>query len=346
MAELHKTLVKAGSRALYFSGIHHITRPIHGGAGAILSVHHVRRRNRMAFAPRRNLEISPRFLDALLSRLRRWNTDIVSLDEMHARLTGGKQKRRFVCFTLDGAYKDHKESAWPIFKKHNAPFALFVPTSFPDRHGELWWLALEELFAKTDEIVLLINGREQRIECSRVSEKAAAYDELYAYLMRRDTDDEIRTTVRDLARRYQIDIPPLCERNCMSWDDIGEMAQDPLCTVGAHSVNYPVPSKISDAKIASEFRMSRAVIEGALGAAPAHLAYPFGERGTVGEREFRIASELGFKTALTARPGLIHARDANAPYALPRIPLRGDRQSVHYLRMVLSGMPGFRGRAA
>jgi len=340
MAGIHSAFVRAGSEWLYFAGIHHLFRPFHGARGAILSVHHVRRRSRAAFHPRRGLEISPRFLDALLRGLRRWKIDIVPLDEVQTRLADRKA-RRFVCFTFDGAYKDHKEWAWPILKKHGAPFALFVPTSFPDRTGELWWLALEAVIARSRELVMLIDGREQRIDCSNPAEKVRAYEGLYAYLMRRETDEEIRTIVRDLAARYQVDIPPLCEAACLSWDDIGEMAQDPLVTVGAHSVNAPVPSKIPLAKVMSEFRMSRAVIEGALGRQPAFLAYPFGERDTVGPREFQAAAELGFTAALTARPGLLYPEHAQHPHAWPRLALRNDRQSIHYLRLVLSGVPGF-----
>lgn len=305
MARLKRAAARAGFEALYFSGLHHLLRPLLGGAGAILSIHHVRPRSKAAFQPNRQLEVSPRLLDALVVQLRRWNIDIVSLDEMHQRLTERDFARRFVCFTLDGAYNDHKEWAWPIFKQHQAPFALFVPTSFPDRRGELWWLALESVVAKTDQILMLINGREERIMCGSVAEKERIYHELYHYLRRLDTDEEIRVAVRDLCARYHVDMPGLCNRNCMSWDDVAGIARDPLATIGAHSVNFPLLPKIPEAKALSEIRMSRAVIEGALGKAPAHLAYPFGDREAAGEREFQMAAELGFKTALTTRSGLL-----------------------------------------
>jgi len=338
MARVKRAVARAGFETLYFSGMHHLLRPLFGGAGAILSIHHVRPRSKAAFQPNRQQEISPRFLDALVSRLRRWKIDIVSLDEMHRRLTERDFGRRFVCFTLDGAYNDHKEWAWSIFKKHEAPFALFVPTSFPDRRGELWWLALEAVIAKTDQILMLIHGREERIMCGGVAEKERVYHELYNYLRRLENDDEIRVAVRDLCARYHVDIPDLCNRNCMTWDDIGAIARDPLVTVGAHSVNFPILSKISDAKVLSEIKMSRAVIEGALGKAPEHLAYPFGDRNAAGEREFQIASELGFKTALTSRSGLLRSQHANQPMALPRITLQA-RYRIRHLRVMLSGVP-------
>ena len=67
---------------------------------------------------------------------------------MHRRLTERDFRRRFVCLTFDDGYRDLMQWAYPVLRKHNVPFALYVPTSFPDRIGELWWLALERVIAE------------------------------------------------------------------------------------------------------------------------------------------------------------------------------------------------------
>jgi peptidoglycan/xylan/chitin deacetylase (PgdA/CDA1 family) len=337
MASIKKTAIRSGLEALYFSGLHHAMRPLVGGVGVILTLHHVRPRRRGQFQPNRLLEITPRYLDAVLTQLRRWKFDIISLDEMYARLATKTFDRRFVCFTLDDAYADNLEFAYPIFKKHDAPFALFVPTSFPDRRGELWWVAIESVIAKNDSIGLLMHGREQRLECRSVSEKRELYEALYSWLRDRDSDDEIRQIVRDLAARYHVDIAQICQQQCLTWDQIGELAKDPLVTIGAHTVNHPILTKIPTAKVTAELKMSRAVIEGAIGTAPAHFAYPFGQRYSAGVREFRIARDLGFKTALTTRPGVIFPEHINQLWSLPRISLNGDYQQLRYLRVLVSG---------
>jgi peptidoglycan/xylan/chitin deacetylase (PgdA/CDA1 family) len=337
MASLKKTAIRTGLETLYFSGLHRVLRPLVGGVGVILTLHHVRPRRRAPFQPNRILEITPRYLDAVVTQLRRWKFDIISLDEMHERLTTRKFDRRFVCFTLDDAYTDNLQYAYPIFKKHEAPFAVFVPTSFPDRRGELWWVAIEAVIAKNDTISLLMNGREQRLECRSLRDKRELYDALYGWLRERESDDEIRRVVRDLAKRYHVDIAKICEQQCMSWEQVGELAKDPLVTIGAHTVNHPILTKIPTAKVTAELKMSRAVIEGAIGTAPAHFAYPFGQRYSAGQREFRIARDLGFKTALTTRPGVIFPEHINQPWSLPRISLNGDYQQLRYLRVLISG---------
>ena len=88
-------------------------------------------------------------------KLRRSRVDLVSLDEMHRRLTEGDFRRRFVCLTFDDGYRDVLQWAYPILRKHEVPFALYIATSFPDRIGELWWLGLEAVIARNERIGLL-----------------------------------------------------------------------------------------------------------------------------------------------------------------------------------------------
>jgi peptidoglycan/xylan/chitin deacetylase (PgdA/CDA1 family) len=83
--------------------------------------------------------------------------------------------------------------------------------------------------------------------------------------------------------------------------------------------------------------MSRAVIEASLGLRPAHLSYPVGDKTSAGPREFRIAAELGFKTAVTTRPGVLFPSHAAHMTALPRISLNGEHQQLRYVRVLLSG---------
>ena len=119
------------------------------------------------------------------------------------------------------------------------------------------------------------------------------------------TEDELRRVVRDLSVRYQVDIAAFCEELCMNWEELGRLAADPLVTIGAHTVNHVMLAKTPERQARSEMAMSRSVIEASLGVRPDHLSYPVGDPTSAGPREFRIAAELGFKTAVTTRPGVL-----------------------------------------
>jgi peptidoglycan/xylan/chitin deacetylase (PgdA/CDA1 family) len=94
-----------------------------------------------------------------------------------------------------------------------------------------------------------------------------------------------------------------------------------------------VPEKVAR----SEMEMSRAVIEAALGVRPEHLSYPVGDPTSAAAREFRVAAELGFKTAVTTRPGVLFRGHREHMTALPRISLNGEYQQLRYVQVLLSG---------
>ncbi len=337
MAGLRQTIIRGALELLYFSGAHAALKPFVGGVGVILTLHHVRPPRPGRFQPNRILEITPRFLTRVVKLLRRSGLDLVSLDEMHRRLTEGDFSRRFVCLTFDDGYRDTLTSAYPILKAAGVPFAVYVATSFPDRLGEFWWLALEAVIAKNDQIGLVIDGENRSFACASVAEKRALFDELYWWLRRRPTESETRAIVRNLAACYQVDIAAFCKDLCMDWRELAQLAADPLVTIGAHTVNHPMLAKLPADAARAEMDLSRSVIEAALSRRPQHLAYPFGDATTAGPREFAAAAALGFKTAVTTQPGVIFAAHRDRLTALPRISLNGEFQQLRYVRVLLSG---------
>jgi peptidoglycan/xylan/chitin deacetylase (PgdA/CDA1 family) len=351
LAGLKHTIIRGGLESLFFSGAHFALKPFVGGVGVILTMHQVRPPRPERFQPNRLLEIRPRFLSRVVKLLRRSRVDVVSLDEMHRRMTERDFRRRFVCLTFDDGYRDIKEHAYPILKAAGMPFAVYVATSFPDRLGELWWLALEAVIARNERIGLVIGGRNRTFDCCSVAEKRALFDELYWWLRGQPSETELRAIMRNLAACYQVDISAFCKELCMDWGEIAELAADPLVTIGAHTVNHPILAKLPERTARSEIDLSRSVIEAALGTRPAHLAYPFGDPSSAGPREFEIAEKLGFKTAVTTRPGVVFRSHRAHMMALPRISLNGEYQQLRYVRVLLSGSAtamwnGFRGQEA
>jgi peptidoglycan/xylan/chitin deacetylase (PgdA/CDA1 family) len=62
-----------------------------------------------------------------------------------------------------------------------------------------------------------------------------------------------------------------------------------------------------------------------------------GDATSAGPRDFALAHELGFKTAVTTRPGVLFPEHVAHLTALPRLSLNGDYQRRRYLRVLLSG---------
>ena len=93
------------------------------------------------------------------------------------------------------------------------------------------------------------------------------------------------------------------------------------------------------AEAREEMKRSREVIEAALGTQCEHFAFPVGDKGSAGAREFKLAAEVGFKTALTTRPGVLYPEHREHLTALPRVSLNGHFQATRFVDVFLSGAP-------
>jgi peptidoglycan/xylan/chitin deacetylase (PgdA/CDA1 family) len=334
---MRNTISRTGLEALYFSRGHTLLRPFVGGVGFILALHHVRPARRYAFQPNRALEVTPAFLEAAIGIIRDSGLEFVSIDEVHRRLACGDFKRRFACITVDDGYRDTLQFAYPILRRHQVPFAVYVPTSFPDRLGELWWLVLESIIARRARIGLVMNDEDRWFDCRTPAQKRELFNSLCHWLRALPTEAALRRALRDLANRYGADIVGICDELCMTWAEIAELAADPLVTIGAHTVTHRRLRRISEEAARSEMRSSAAVIEAALGKRPRHFSYPDGDASSAGPREFSLARELGFVTAVTTRPGVLFPEHGQHLTALPRMSLSGEFQRRRYVEVLVSG---------
>ena len=241
---MRQTVIRSGLEALYFTGAHRALSGLVGGVGAILTMHHVRPARPDAFQPNRLLEVTPDFLEAVITALQEMDFAIVTLDEMHGRLSANNFERRCVCLTFDDGYRDNLVWAYPILKRHAVPFTVYVPTAFPEGRGDLWWLTLEAVVASADRITWTIGGSEQVLACATPTEKRAAFATLYWSLRALPGEQAMREAIHALAMRHGVDTTGLCTELCMTWSEIAELAADPLVTIGAHTVNHFMLRKV------------------------------------------------------------------------------------------------------
>ena len=117
------------------------------------------------------------------------------------------------------------------------------------------------------------------------------------------------------------------------------MAADPLVTIGGHAKGHFAISKLSQTRAYEEMAGGADCIEQELGSRPVHFAFPYGDPGSAGPREFALAREAGFKTAVTTRKGMLFPAHRRHLTALPRVSLNGDYQSLTYTALYLSGAP-------
>src|ERR1700738_3636087 len=337
MKQFRNNIIRAGLGALYFTGAHYLLRPIFSGVGAIFMLHHVRPRRDAEFQPNHHLEVAPEFLRAMLAHLRSRGIDSITMDEVPQRLIERNFSRRFACFTLDDGYRDNRDFALPVMREFDAPSTIYVASDFAQGRGRLWWIALEMVIARPPAIDTASGGTATRLDTATPADKQAAFDRLHDWLRGLPDEHDIEREIGGLCARHGVDEMAICRELCMSWDELRPFADDPLITIGAHTITHCNLARQPEEIASHEMAISRARIEKALQRPVVHFAYPYGDKIAAGAREFTLAHAAGFKTAVTTRPGMIFPESADHLTALPRVSLNGNYQDTRILPVLTSG---------
>jgi peptidoglycan/xylan/chitin deacetylase (PgdA/CDA1 family) len=331
-------IFRAGLDTLYRSRAYRMMEPLTAGCGIIFTLHRVVAGPADDFAPNRVLAVTPEFLDAVIGRIRENGFDIVSLDAACERIAAGDGQGRFACLTFDDGYRDNLIVAGPVLRRHGVPYAIYVATGLPDGTLEPWWLVLERAIAGSDRLEITLAGDRLDLDCRTVELKYAAYETVY-WRLRAMSEAARRIATREIAGSYGIDMPSICRELSLTWDEIAALAADPMATIGAHTVAHPALASLSAEDVEREMSESLRIIDEKTGCRPRHFAYPYGDPGSAGMREFAIAARLGFASAVTTRPGVVFPEHAGYMTALPRVSLNGDYQALRYVDLFLSGAP-------
>lgn len=330
-------LIGAGFNFFSATGLHRLLAPITRGQGAILTFHRVRPAVSSPFAPNALLEITPGFLDQVLSTATGLGYRFIGLDEVPLRLraAGGDP---FLALTFDDGYRDTLTEALPVLEKHDAPFTVFATTGFLDRTARLWWVELEEAVRRLDGVQIDIGGERLAFETGSVTQKQQAFARLRLRLLALD-DPELLRVMDRLCAQAGFGAEGIVSDLCMDWDELGQLLAGPLATLGCHTVTHPRLALCSDVSLRAELDDARRALERRYERSVRHFCFPYGMASAAGPREFVEAEALGFATAVTTRPGVLRAGHAAQLTALPRISVNGLWQSTAAVEVLLSGAP-------
>lgn len=280
--------------------------------GCIYMLHRVTDFEEHKLYPNENMKVSPSFLENLIISYKRKGIKFISLDDLYEYMTGNiKIRPPFVVFTIDDGYIDNFTNAYPIFKKYNVPFTIYITTDFPDKKAVLWWYALEDYIIERDNIIL---SSGERIIAKTQKEKNDAFlyiRSLILKLPQKDLEKNINALLMS-----NIDFSIYVNKLSMDWNQIKMLSQDSLCTIAGHSISHPAFNKLQDSELDFEISEGCKRLRKSIDKDIIHFAYPFGSLNEVGEIEYSQTEKYDFKTIVTTLGGAIK-KDSN-PKRLPR----------------------------
>lgn len=325
------TLIRAMSAAFHHTGMSRLVGMRYAGLGCIFNFHSVVR-DRAAFL-NDPMHLQVGFLAKLLDHYRRARCDIIAMDEVIGRLRN-PNGRRFVAFTFDDGYRDNLTLALPVFESFDAPMTVYVTTDMVERRLRYWWGGLRELIKQHDDIVIDALG--ERISARSLPEKKAAYLALCERV--RSAENDLVPVVDQFLQQQGVSSERLLEEEALSADDVRALGRHPLVTVGGHTVTHAALSKLSTEDARSEMADNKRFLEDLCQQPVLHFAYPYGSEAACGGREFELAAEVGFETAVTTCYGTLFAEHAQATTAWPRVAVDGDRDYLSFLEFQRHGV--------
>jgi peptidoglycan/xylan/chitin deacetylase (PgdA/CDA1 family) len=333
-------ILKTCFDVLHYSGASAIARPLLAGQGVIFCLHHVTPGGglQQGFAPNARLEITPEFLGEIITLVKAKCYECLSIGDAVGRLRSNVNPDRFAVFTLDDGYKDNQLHAYPVFKKFNCPFTMYVSPRIADGTCELWWRGLEAVIAKHDHLDVVMDQRRYKVETSSITEKSSAMKMLLPVLQNMPQHQQ-RAWIRAAAEKYQIDLDAICREAAMTWDQIRDINLDPLTTIGAHTLNHYNLSRLEAPEAEREIVQSGRRISEELGEPTHHFAYPYGNVDAAGPREFAMCERAGYLSSVTTRLGTVVKGHASHLQALPRVMVSGRFQKPRYIETLISGLP-------
>ena len=295
-------------------GVKPLLRYERPGFGTVYMLHRVCPHNPKALYPNENLKVSPEFLEKFITKKQK-KYDFISLDCLAEIIHSGiKPKRPFICFTLDDGYKDNLDYAAPIFEKYKVPYTVYVTTCFPDKTAFLWWFMLEDIIVNNPSIKLS-NGI--TFSAKNEDEKEETFLAIRSVLLensKTDFKETFYSLLADYMQQNSLDL----NTYALSWEDIKTLAASPLCTIGAHTKNHAALSKIDKTSAIQEIMQGKTELENKIGKPVLHFAYPYGSAAEVSDREYDLAKNCGFKTAVLSYGGNFKVLDPQKIYSLPR----------------------------
>ena len=338
-AYLKKKIISKIAPVVATTRIQNIFERHYGGIGHILMFHRIipdtnvkRVHNHLS------LEITPEHLEKIINFFIKRNYCFLSIDQLSERFKSGiLPDKKFVVFTFDDGYKDNLEIAYPIFRKYEIPFTVYITTGIPNKTAILWWYILEDMLLNMDTVQFRWKERTYFYNSRTSYEKEKAFELIQSFIHKNLSMDNYLELFGAVFKDFQSDLTMNSSILGMTWDEIRTLNNDSLVSIGAHTVNHFKLSALSKEDVRLEMLNSKIELEKQLGHPIKHFAYPYGKSHHASAREYKCSNDLGFNTATSTNIGNLFKENGQMLYSLPRININRVTDE-HVLKLQTSGL--------
>lgn len=269
------------------------------------------------------------------------NFNVIPVEELAGGIAENKIPDHAVALTFDDGFKDNYTTAAPLLDWYELPATFYVSTRHLADEQTYWWDALEDVLFHTEVLPvsfeMMINGERVTFDLGAnyvlqkkashqirawnyhlpiANERIALYMILWSRLKTLSYEEQCGTVAR-IREWAGVQAGASGHGAPMSVREIQMLSENPLFSVGAHTVHHSMLAHRNAGEQEFEVRESKRQIEQWLRKPVTGFSYPYGNfNGTTRE----ILRNTGFRYAVSTE-SKIATREADV-FALPRIQVK------------------------
>lgn len=244
-------------------------------------------------------------VDKILSTILR-KYRIISSEELLKYLQGKININNSCVLTIDDGWLSTYKYVLPVIKKYNVPITVFVSPKIVREESNFWYYLYE--YCNQDNVKQLmirdgvISENVKHFPLKSIL-KSLQIDIVYKYIREDIGEDRLKTI----------------ERGFVSIEELKEMNECPLVTIGAHTMTHPVLHNEDSKRSKDEIIDSVLELTRMLGKDINTFAYPNGIFGLdYSDREMEYCKDAGISMAFSTNPGYVKKGKTNT-MGIPRI---------------------------
>jgi peptidoglycan/xylan/chitin deacetylase (PgdA/CDA1 family) len=315
-----------------FNSINRLRQP----KAAILMYHQVCERKHDPW----ELAVHPYHFHGQLDYLKK-NFRVVSIENLNTSIVNRTLKPKTIAITFDDGFQDNYTNAAPVLDWHELPAAFYVETTAMCEQTNYWWDQLQDILFQTEALPETFQ--------MEVNGSLICFDLKSDRILNKSLINQIRIW------NYSLPVPneriglymvlwqrvkPLCHEQQnrilqeikywagvtdrvsnegvpMNIHEMQMLSQNPLFSIGAHSVHHSMLAEQNVTDQTYEVKESKRQIENWLDKPVKGFSYPYGNYNAVTQN---LLKESGFDYAVSTESKLVTEEDDR--YSLPRIQVK------------------------
>jgi peptidoglycan/xylan/chitin deacetylase (PgdA/CDA1 family) len=234
---------------------------------------------------------SQQFFKRCIQWLKKNGYFFISIDQLIQYVQNQQEfPKGAVWLSIDDGWKDNIHNIIPVINEYKTPITFFIATDPVENQGIFWWTFFEKC---KDQLPNYLKSN--LLDLKNIKEK------------------DRKKIIQDLKKRCKKRV----SREVMEIEEVKSLAQNPLVTIGSHTVHHALTVNCTDNELEFEIKESKEKLQEWTNKEVKYFSYP---NGRFDGRERKILKESGYKLAATDKKRFITKNDDL--YLMPRIGIK------------------------